>query len=146
MGIAHEDWFWDRLCATTGLEALQGISGPERRARREELRGKLQAVFARKSREEWLKVLEKADVPAAPVNTLEDILHDPHVRHEEMIQEIQLNSGEKNRQVSFPIKMSDMSRKVRLPPPELGEHTEFLLRELGYSQKDIESLRQEQAI
>ena len=45
LGIAHENWFWDRLCSATGVEMFQGLGILERRKRRQELVEKLQAIF-----------------------------------------------------------------------------------------------------
>ena len=65
LGIAHEDWFWDRLCRAMGLDELVGIGVAERHQRRNELVDKLKPVFSQKTRKEWVKILIKADVPVA---------------------------------------------------------------------------------
>ena len=138
LGIAHETWFWDRLCAVTGLEAFQGLDALERRLRRSELVERLRDVFSRKPREEWIRNLVEADVPVAPVKTLEEVVQDPHVVFREMIQEKSLRSGESSFQVNFPVKLIDTPAKIRMPPPELGEHNSEILQWLGYSTKEIE--------
>jgi crotonobetainyl-CoA:carnitine CoA-transferase CaiB-like acyl-CoA transferase len=146
IGIAHEDWFWDRLCEAVGLEEYRSLNGLERRQRRDELVGKLQEVFSKLPRKEWVKILTKADVPVFPVHSIEEVPEDPHVRHRQMIQELTLNSNETIKQVSFPIRLSEMPRRIRMPPPELGEHTNEILMDLGYTQSDVETFREEGVI
>jgi len=146
LGIAHENWFWDRLCAVTGLEAFQGLDALERRVRRDELAERLRYVFSRKPREEWIRILVEADVPVAPVKTLEEVVRDPHVVFREMIQEKFLRPGESNFQVNFPVKLFDTPAKIRIPPPELGEHNSEILQWLGYSPKQIEQFGKEEVI
>ncbi|MBE3144842.1 MAG: CoA transferase [Planctomycetes bacterium] len=146
LGIAHEDWFWDRLCRAIGLDELVGIGVAERHQRRKELVDKLKPVFSKKNRDEWLKILVEADVPVAPIKTPEQALEDPQVISRQMIQEIKLSSGESNRQVAFPIKLSETPAMIQSPPPELGQHTEEVLLKAGYSREDIERFREEGAI
>ncbi len=146
LAIAHEDWFWERLCAAVGLPEYQGIKAVERRKRRPELREKLQKVFLEKTRDEWLKIIKQADVPIAPVQTPQEIEKDPHVLFRKMVQEISLPGGDKMKQVGCPFKMSDLPDRLRTPPPRLGEHTEEILRSIGYGGEEIEKFRKEGTI
>jgi crotonobetainyl-CoA:carnitine CoA-transferase CaiB-like acyl-CoA transferase len=146
LAIAHEDWFWDRLCAAIGLPEYQGIKAMERRRRRPELVERLQKVFLTKPREEWLKVIIQADVPVAPVQNPEEIEKDPHVAFRKMVQEVSFADGEKIRQVGFPMKLSDMPDKLRTPPPRLGEHTEEILKSIGYRDEEIDTFKKEGTI
>jgi crotonobetainyl-CoA:carnitine CoA-transferase CaiB-like acyl-CoA transferase len=146
LGIAHEDWFWDRLCRATGLEEHVGVLSPERHLRKEELVTQLQAVFSQKTRDEWMKILVKADVPVAPVRTPEQVLDDPHVIFRQMIRGVKLPSGGFIHQVAFPVRLSETPAVIQSPPPELGQHTEEVLMKAGFSKEDIIRFREEGAI
>ena len=146
LGIAHEDWFWERLCTAVGLEAKRDLGAMARRQRRTELVAELQMIFKQKSTDEWIKILTDADVPVFPVNTVSEIPEDPHVKYRQMIQEITLGSGERIKQVSFPVRLSEMPREIRMPPPELGEHTNEILRDLGYTREDLENLKRDAVV
>jgi crotonobetainyl-CoA:carnitine CoA-transferase CaiB-like acyl-CoA transferase len=146
LAIAHEDWFWDRLCAALVLPAYQGIKAPERRKRRSELVTEMKKVFLQKSRDEWLKILTQADVPIAPVKKPEEIESDPQVIFRRMVQEFTSQGGENFKQVGFPLKMSDMADRLRTPPPGLGEQTREILKFLGYGPEEIDHLKQKNIV
>jgi len=144
IGIAHEDWFWQRLCTVVELEEHAGLNAFERRIQQKELAGNLQGVFSTKDRDEWVRVLIEADVPVAPLHDMEAIAGDPHVQARNLIQDVFLASGQTTRQVSFPIEFSTCdAKKIRRPPPELGEHTDQVLSESGYSEKDVSRFRRD---
>jgi crotonobetainyl-CoA:carnitine CoA-transferase CaiB-like acyl-CoA transferase len=87
-----------------------------------------------------------ADVPVAPVKTLEEVVQDPHVVFREMIQEKSLGPGESSVQVNFPVRLFDTPATIRMPPPELGEHNGEILQWLGYSPNQIERFGDEGVI
>ncbi len=146
LGIAHEDWFWDRLCAAVGLPEFKGLNTLQRRQRRKELVDKLQRIFLQKPREAWIQILVQADIPVSPVQPLKRISQDPQVIFREMIQEITLSSGERIKQTGIPFKMSEMPGKIRIPVPQLGEHTREVLESMGYTLEQMERLKKEGAI
>ena len=146
LGIAHEDWFWDRLCLAMGLTEYHGVRALERRMRRRELVEKLQNIFFQKTREEWVKILTEADVPVSPVQKLAEVAKDPQVLFREMVKEISLSTGERLMQTGVPIKLSETPGKISLPPPELGEHTTETLESLGYTRDEIVKLEKERVI
>ncbi|MBI4763038.1 MAG: CoA transferase [Deltaproteobacteria bacterium] len=146
LGIAHENWFWDRLCTAIGLPEYVGIQATERHQRRKELVAELESVFSQKTREKWINILIEADVPVAPVKTPEEVLEDPQVLFREMIQELKGPFGESIRQVAFPVKLSETPALIQSPPPELGEHTEEVLLKAGFTKAEIKKFSHEGAI
>lgn len=146
LGIAHEDWFWDRLCIVTGLKELQGISGSVRREKRDELVALLQKIFLKKTQKEWIDLLSIADVPVSPVQGLEQVFSDPHFRSRQMFQEITSVSGSKMTATNYPAKFSDIRPAVEIPPPELGQHTREILEEHGWTCEEVEELKEKKII
>lgn len=146
LGIAHEDWFWDRLCEVVGLRELQGLNMSQRRQRRKELVDRLRPVFLQKPRDEWIRVLAEADVPVAPVQTFDDVARDPHVMARGMIQGSTRASEERMRQTGIPFKMSEMNGSMRMPAPQLGEHNREILESLGCTPEQVARLTREGAV
>ncbi len=137
LGIAYEDWFWASLCSVAGLDEIKDLDMLDRRAKRGELQEILQTVFSMRTRAEWIAELTAADVPVAPVQTIDDIVKDPHVAHRKMIEQINMPSGGKSIQTGFPIKFNQTTLEIRTPPPELGENTVEVLTTLGFSTAEI---------
>lgn len=147
LGIAHENWFWDRLCQVMGLENLKEIPGLERNQRRTELVPQLQAVFLQKPLAEWLTLLQSADIPATAVLDMDEVLHNEHAQARGMLTEITSPAGEKSVQTGFPVKFSPaLVVQPSAHVPTLGENTGELLQGLGYSATEIDRLRNEKVI
>jgi crotonobetainyl-CoA:carnitine CoA-transferase CaiB-like acyl-CoA transferase len=147
LGIAHEDWFWDRLCRAVGLEELAGIPGLERNRRRAELVVPLQDALMRKPLAAWLKVFKDADVPATPVLEPGEVLEDAHARARGMLEVVTDRQGNRSVRTGFPVKFAPGAPPARkTDPPLLGEHTEEILKSLGYHEKDIQDFKSENII
>ena len=110
----------------------------------------LDEVFLTRTTEEWLRVLEEADIPCAPVNTMDRVLVDPQVVDREMVVKVEHAKGGTVELVGNAIKMSatgDDLRRQFTSPPLLGQHTDEVLSGLlGYSEEQIEELRKEESI
>ncbi len=113
-------------------------------------RDELQAIFRRRFGEltqaEALARLEGQDLLCAPVRSLDQAVADPQVRHNEMVVEVAHPVLGRFRTIGIPIKLSETPGQLRLPPPELGEHTDDVLAEAEYSREDIQRLRAEGAV
>ncbi|MBI2165211.1 MAG: CoA transferase [Chloroflexi bacterium] len=132
-----ETYFWENFCRVLGHEEwipLRRGSGPDFERMVEEVK----AIFLTKTRDEWLKTLREADCCIAPLNELPEALEDPQVLHLGMVWEAQHPSAGKVKQMGVPIRFSDVSLGIRELAPELGKHTVQVMRELGYSDRQIQ--------
>jgi crotonobetainyl-CoA:carnitine CoA-transferase CaiB-like acyl-CoA transferase len=106
----------------------------------------MQDACAQYDAPELLRRLEAADVIHGPVLSYAQTVDDPQIRHNQMVQEVDHANVGKLRVHGLPIKMHTTPGAVRLAPPTLGQHTEEILAELGYSAADIAALYASHAI
>lgn len=144
LGILEKQ-FWKNLCRVVGREDLEGAPYFEL-SHREELKDILQAIFRTKNQAEWIRLLNSADVPCGPVNTIDEVFKDPQVLHRNMICEMDHPTEGRIKQLGIPIKFSESPGQLRLPPPQLGEHSTEILRSLGYTTAEIQTFRTEGVI
>jgi crotonobetainyl-CoA:carnitine CoA-transferase CaiB-like acyl-CoA transferase len=133
---ALEPHFWRTLCERLGLPELarrQFAEGEER----ERMFATLRARFRERTMAEWVADLADLDICFGPVATLGEMMEDPHVRHRGMV--VETGSGPT---LGNPIKLSGTPPELRSDPPELGQHTEPVLRGLGYSPGEVAALRE----
>lgn len=145
------DGLFESFCSLIGRESLANDERFENNAsrveNREELHEILQEVFRRKTTEEWLEILDEADVPAGPVQDLEEVFEHPQVRARDMLRNLSEVGGPDFEQTGIPVKFSESPGDLQGPPPKLGEHTDEVLAErLGLSEQEIRQLREEGAI
>jgi crotonobetainyl-CoA:carnitine CoA-transferase CaiB-like acyl-CoA transferase len=143
LSIAHEDYFWRNLCHSIGKAEFADMPREQRWQRRDELVAVLKKALLTKTRDEWVKILTEANVPCAPVSSLEEVVSDPHLTSRGVFPEVENSSGKKVKQVAYPAKFSGTPPQIRRLPPALGEHTQEVMEWLGYSPKEIEELRRE---
>jgi crotonobetainyl-CoA:carnitine CoA-transferase CaiB-like acyl-CoA transferase len=114
--------------------------------KRDELLSTLDACFARGHRDRWVKILREIDIVAAPINTLLEASNDPDVLANGYVTEIEYPEFGKTAKVhGSPWKFSKTPAQIGVAP-KLGEHTDALLAEVGYSTDKIKSLRAEKVI
>ena len=100
----------------------------------------LQKMFDGKPAGAWLELLAAAEIPAAPINTVEEALSDAQTLARKMIVQIEHPALGLARSIGNPIKFSETPVSYRLPPPMLGEHTNEILQGLGYSEKEVREM------
>ena len=145
VGVASET-IWQRFCRAIGKGELADdplfARNPQRVENRSELLRILGEIFLRRDSRTWSKILQDAEVPFAPVQTIDQVFNDPQVIHRGMIAEIEHPSAGKVKMAGIPLKFSATPASLRLPPPRLGEHSSEVLAEwLGMSQQEIAALR-----
>ncbi|HEX9264188.1 MAG TPA: CoA transferase [Candidatus Binatia bacterium] len=106
----------------------------------------LTPIFRGGRREDWLRRLAEKDVPAAPINTLDEVFADPQVRQYGFPTEVEHPTMGKIKLVGNAVDMSRTPPSIDRPPPTLGEHTEEILAGLGYDGPAIIDLRTKGAI
>jgi len=141
---------WKGFVEAIELPELNGDkryeSNPDRLAHREELVNLLAEHFKKKNSKDWLKKLESAGIPAAPIYKPEDSLSDEHLIARGMIIELEHPVIGAFKMLGNPMNFSSTPVTYRRPAPMLGEHNQEILNELGYLKKDIENFKSEKII
>lgn len=141
--------FWQGLAETAGRPELVKDPRFVRKADRiknyDVLRDILAEIFRTRSRAEWLAKLEEHDVPAGPIYNVGEALEDPQVQHLGMTKTF--GKGERAlKLLGFPVAFGTTPCQPDLPVPYVGEHSEVVFGELGYSAADLTRMKGEGAI
>lgn len=142
--------FWHGLAEVVGhtdwKEDPRFVNKEAREKSYDLLSGLLSEIFKTGPRDHWLGLLEKHDVPAAPLMTLDEVFADPQVRHLGMEMELRHPKMGPVRLAGSGIRLSETPVRMEQAPPLLGEHTGDILEEAGLSREEIEALRQKGVI
>lgn len=138
---AVETKFWTRLVEILGLPELAEDQFSDEAGRRRAIAA-FREAFRRRTLEEWEAILGEEDLPWAPVQTVSEVVRDPQVRARGMLAEADLGRLGRLTVVGHPAHHAGVPRDPSGFVAAKGEHTEEVLRSLGYSPQAIESLRQ----
>ena len=112
----------------------------------QELSDVLDRVFQKKTTEEWIPILTKLRWSVSPIMTHEDVTRDVQASENGYIIEMNLPGLGDTRLVGAPAMLSETPAKAQGIPPTVGQHTEEVLLDIGYSWNDITKLREEEVI
>jgi crotonobetainyl-CoA:carnitine CoA-transferase CaiB-like acyl-CoA transferase len=142
---AIEDQFWDRLCLFLNLpewKDQQWATGPQA----EQQFKRLGALFQSAPRDHWCAELEKLDIPVAPVNSMREAFAHPQTKARELLYYCDHPEEGRIPQLGFPVKFSATPARHRMPAPTLGQHTDEVLKSVGYTESEIAELSASAAI
>jgi crotonobetainyl-CoA:carnitine CoA-transferase CaiB-like acyl-CoA transferase len=132
--LSSPDKFWrSLLSAIDRTDLADDPRFADRRSRiahREDIQALMDETFASDSRERWLERLNAADVPAAPLNSLADVVEDPQIRHLGMIREVEHPTEGRMRLLGSGVNLHGTPTRMG-PAPVAGEDTTAVLAELG---------------
>lgn len=113
---------------------------------RDEVIPALENILNKNTKNYWIKKMEEYDVPGGPINKFNEVFNDPQTKHRNMVVEVDHPTADKVKLVGSPIKMSETPVEFEKHPPLLGEHTEKILKDLGYNDEDINKFKEENKI
>ena len=147
---ASGEGMWQRLCEAIGrkdlLEAPR-FKGAEKRAEnRAELNAVLNEALSKGKSAHWVDKLNAAGVPCGPIYNVDQVFADPQVQHLQAAAEVDHARLGRFKVVNQAAKLSRTPAAMAAATPEVGEHTDEILRELGYSEHDIQGLRQRRVV
>jgi formyl-CoA transferase len=141
---------WRRFCTTLGLDELfdhpDFNSEEKRSANRDDLNTHIAAVTKSETSAHWVEALNAAGVPCGPINSIDQTFADPQVRHLGLTAKVTSKALGEMEMVRQPFNLERTPSDLVTAPPECGEHSDEILRDLGYSAAEIAGLRDRQVI
>ena len=135
---------WRKFCKILELDDLidheDYNSEVKRSANRDTLNAQISKVIEQKTTDEWVSILNETGVPCGPIYTIDQTFADPQVQHLAITESIHSETLGDMDFVTQPIKMTRTPSSLKIPSPELGEHTDEILEELGFDAGQIADL------
>ena len=141
---------WQRFCEAANAHAL--MEKPEyqtavaRSKNRDALNAEIDELLAGRTSNDWVERFNKAGVPCGPIYAIDEVFADPQVQHLGIAQSVTKRDRSKMRLVAQPVSLSRTPSRLAARPPELGEHTNAVLKEFGFSTRDIAALHKAKAV
>jgi crotonobetainyl-CoA:carnitine CoA-transferase CaiB-like acyl-CoA transferase len=144
---ASGEGMWQRLCEAIGREDLLQMpeyKGLEKRAQnRDRLNAVLNEALKTGSSDHWVEKLNRAGVPCGPIYTVDEVFADPQVKHLQAAAPVEHPTLGRFEVVNQAVKLSRTAATMASAAPEIGQHTDEILRELDYSEGAIRAMREQ---
>ncbi len=143
---ASGEGMWVGLCKAIGREdmlASPDFKGGKKRAEnRAKLNSILNEVLSTKSGAEWIEILNQAGIPCGPIYKVDEVFADPQVKHLGIAATVEHPTLGRKQILANAATLSRTPARVATPTPEIGEHTDEILKELNYNAAQIAKLRE----
>lgn len=140
------DGLWVKCCNAFGwkdlLEDSRFIINDDRVAHRKLLVGIINDRLSEMESKEIFDLMDRSGVPCGPIHTVDQVFNHPQVKARDMILEIEHPNVKDLKVPNFPVKFSETPAQLRMHPPLLGEHTNDIMAELGYSEEQIQLMKE----
>jgi len=150
MVAVGNDGLWRRFAPAVGLGELldddRFRTNPQRVGHRDTLIPLIEKAMSARSSDDWVRRLDEAGVPVGPIQTVDEVMHDPQVLARGMVSELKHPTAGTLRTIGCPVRLTATPPAVRTVPPLLGQHTDDVLAELGLSEERIGALHRSGAV
>ncbi len=141
---------WQRFCeaaeATALMQKPEYQTAAARLQNRDALNAEIDSYLAGRSSAEWVERFNKAGVPCGPIYSIDQMFADPQVQHLGIAQSVTKKDRNPMRLVGQPFTLSRTPSRLAARPPERGEHSDAVLKEFGFSAREIAALRKAKAV
>jgi crotonobetainyl-CoA:carnitine CoA-transferase CaiB-like acyl-CoA transferase len=135
---------WERFCQALGAQALldkeEYRASEARLKHRDALNAAIEGYLQGRTSAEWVEHFNKAGVPCGPIYSIDQVFADPQVKHLGIAKSVNGKAKRKLTLVGQPVSLSRTPSHLAAPPPKLGEHTDAVLKEFGFSKREIKAL------
>ena len=141
---AVENRFWKTLCEHFAVPQYAALQYDD--SHREEILDFMRLTFKKKTLDEWDAELANLEICWGKVQNFSEMLADPLFRERKMILEVEGKAGQEKTVIGVPVKLSETPGSIRSAAVDFGESTTSILKELGYSEKEIREFAESEVI
>jgi crotonobetainyl-CoA:carnitine CoA-transferase CaiB-like acyl-CoA transferase len=147
---ATGEGMWRRVCQGIGREDLlerEEFKGEQNRSKnRVALNAEINKALAARSTAEWIEILSGKEVPCGPIYAIDQVFADPQVKHIGAAASVKHPTLGEIRIVNQAVTLSRTPASMAVAPPDIGQHTDEVLTELGYGAAEIEALKKKKVV